>query len=85
MLIDFHSPANTPEFGYGRAYFGLRNELEKAVASEGRHRLAKFYTGGDVQIYCGGLYGDLEPHFQRKSLILLAYTMYEATILHPDF
>jgi glycosyltransferase involved in cell wall biosynthesis len=85
MIIDFHSPANTNQFGYGRAYLGLRYELEKAVAEKGCHRLAEFYTGGDVQIYCGGLYSDLEEHFERKSQLLLAYTMYEATILHPDF
>jgi len=85
MVIDFHSPANTTQFGYGRAYFGLRNELLRAFERPGQHRMADFYTGGDVQIYCGGLYGDLEEHFQRKSQLLLAYTMYEATILHPDF
>jgi hypothetical protein len=102
MLIDFHSPANTTQFGYGRAYFGLRNELKKILfdgsinvpesvrrdfEAQGLsgHSLAPEYTGGDVQIYCGGLYGDLEEHFERKSQLLLAYTMYEATILHPDF
>jgi glycosyltransferase involved in cell wall biosynthesis len=78
LKIDFHSPANATQFGYGRAYFGIRPHLETILQAAG-HELVANYSGGDFGIYFGVANDDLKKYWTRKSLGEYVFTMFEAT------
>jgi glycosyltransferase involved in cell wall biosynthesis len=78
LKIDFHSPANAKQFGYGRAYFGIRPRLDEALAASG-HELTPNYRGGDFGIYFGVANDDLKKYWERKSVGEYIFTMFEAT------